>query len=966
MKFRFQQKNMRTAGILGTALMLSVQVSSLAAGTGKTSKPGKSTENHEAILKEVFAIAGGGSQAIDPNKVWNLEAEALKLQEKGDDRALDKFQQMYGLCKEFKFADGEGHALIGMASEYLRKGQVRRAKELIENALEVLSASQDKKSLAQARVVSCQVYLQLNNPLWAMQQLDLAMKDFISAGSTDSVEAAKAMALAGDLAARVGDLKETVQFYRGAAAAFSQAGNPGREIFMRLNAVNLLLRAGMPVDALEDARKAEVAARETKEAHTIASTVTALASVHYQLGEFATARKLLEDLRTGDFSKASPQPPVALAILNKGYASSLAALGDLPEAYDLFRWSLSLLLKYNGPAIDRAETLNALGVTESLLGKHADALKHMQQALDAMQLAKQAGDGEKQRVAQNIALAEARTGQYRASKEHLESLIKTILHTKSPDAQYVGKLYCSLAEVCIALKELPQAQSYLDQAISFSTKVSDDASLWRDYTNLAKLQSLNGIANQEALKSAQSFFRSPQAGLFPTPESLNYPSSREDLACEMVSMLVANGQADQALLVAEQLKQEAYIAEWQKSSGEVKDQDKDLYTDLVNRRNRIHIAERALPASKVLPQWADWLRRFQMVAKDNPQLAKLIAPLVLNLNEICQTVKDNGLTIVDYLIGNKASFVFTIDSQGKINASKLTIAKATLQSQISSIISNAGKTDAEGESSDPGYTILALLYNELLPPAVSKVLPANPDQVVVIVPDQTLFSLPFAALRSPNGKFLVEDHTLTTVPDICIQINSAGNSPALVVSADSQNNSQASTEIEVISKLFEPSQVIQVPVKETEVSVLQEQLQTPAALHISAKLPLSGGNWLMAELPYLAQGEKNKATTGSLFKLNLASDLAVWNGTWINAKETNKSGVGTFSRGLSYAGVRNLLLSLWLSPQPARIEELAEFYKGRKNGMNQAQSLRKAQLLAISRDPAPKTWAAFQLVGPGD
>jgi CHAT domain-containing protein len=44
---------------------------------------------------------------------------------------------------------------------------------------------------------------------------------------------------------------------------------------------------------------------------------------------------------------------------------------------------------------------------------------------------------------------------------------------------------------------------------------------------------------------------------------------------------------------------------------------------------------------------------------------------------------------------------------------------------------------------------------------------------------------------------------------------------------------------------------------------------------------------------------------------------------------------------------------------------LIEFYKGKQEGLNQAQSLRKAQLLALSKDPSPKSWAAFQLLGPG-
>jgi CHAT domain-containing protein len=72
-----------------------------------------------------------------------------------------------------------------------------------------------------------------------------------------------------------------------------------------------------------------------------------------------------------------------------------------------------------------------------------------------------------------------------------------------------------------------------------------------------------------------------------------------------------------------------------------------------------------------------------------------------------------------------------------------------------------------------------------------------------------------------------------------------------------------------------------------------------------------------------------------------------------------------FGRGLNYAGVRNILLSLWVAPDPERTDELMDFYKHKRAGLNQAQSLRKAELVALTKDPSPHAWAAFQLLGPG-
>jgi CHAT domain-containing protein len=58
-------------------------------------------------------------------------------------------------------------------------------------------------------------------------------------------------------------------------------------------------------------------------------------------------------------------------------------------------------------------------------------------------------------------------------------------------------------------------------------------------------------------------------------------------------------------------------------------------------------------------------------------------------------------------------------------------------------------------------------------------------------------------------------------------------------------------------------------------------------------------------------------------------------------------------------------MSLWVEPYSQRTSELLDFYKNKQAGLNQAESLRKAELLALAKDPSPWTWAAFQLLGPG-
>jgi CHAT domain-containing protein len=146
---------------------------------------------------------------------------------------------------------------------------------------------------------------------------------------------------------------------------------------------------------------------------------------------------------------------------------------------------------------------------------------------------------------------------------------------------------------------------------------------------------------------------------------------------------------------------------------------------------------------------------------------------------------------------------------------------------------------------------------------------------------------------------------------------------------------------------------------------LQAQARGKASVHLASSLPITS-NPLSAIVPLAPdQEDAGKVTANRLMGLSWPNDLFVLSGTAINASDTQGTAVKVLSRGLNYAGARNVLMSLWLVPDQQRVNELSEFYKNKQSGLTQAQSLRKAQMLVLSRDPSPRSWAAFQLLGPG-
>ncbi len=924
-------------------------------------KVGATPEGEKVIdaLSEVFAI-NRRPKEDSMGQIFTLEKDGEAAVKKQDNsKALTKFQEMYGLCKEVNYGDGEGRALERMAHIYLNKGEKTRAKALVENALEVMSFTQDKKSLGKTRVTAAEIYLALDNPETALKQLSEAMKDFQSSSVTDSEEAAKGMLLAAELAVRVDQTKDAIKFYKAAAVYFGQCGNGSMEVNLHNTAAGMLLELGFNTAAKEEAEKACAVARQLKRDDLVAASLTQLASCQYNLCEYTASRRSCEAILN---LKLEKQPPLALAVMTEAYAYSLGATGSFDHSQACLERAWTII-KNGAPALHKAQVLNGLGVLNTHRGRYAVAIEQLRQAADSESVVGKGREKFGLYISQNLASALSRSGENRQAKQELDGVLRTMGKMKVPDPLILGQVYGALGEICFNLKELGQSDAYLRKSIEVASKINDDGTLWRSYTNLAKLQMSLQQAPNDTLAKAASCFRSPQAGVFTTIENNPFSSTRDELSAELISMLLSNSMVEQAFITAEQVKEEGFINEWQKNGGEVKPSDRELYNDLVSQRAHLHAAEQTSSPDKLLKQWQDWLRRHQILAADNHELARLVSPVPIQLPELVKKAQENQATLLDYLVGPRQSFVFIIDRAGRLGAAKLAVGRDQLRAQVNSMLSLSSKSGPENRAAEK--RVLQNLFTELVPEHVAKFLPANPEQLLIFVPDSVLFNLPMAALVDTKGKYLVESHTITTLPAVLSFMGNGvayGADQSLVFSASSPQNSRESLEANELTSIFN-DQVVKLG--NEDVSQLQEQAKG-AVLHFSAPLLLQDSNLLKAALPMTTQGAADKkATADALFKMNLPSDLAVWSGTSVNTKDSQGGGIKVFSRGLAYAGVRNVLFSLWVEQNPQRTEELLEFYKGRQQGLSQAQSLRKAQLLALSKDPSPRAWAAFQLMGIG-
>ncbi len=339
----------------------------------------------EALIKELQKLTDVQQTPQDAEKIKKLEKEGQKLfDQKMFGQALAVWQEGYGLCLDTKNSEGQGRALTNMAKVYIEQGQWIKAKHLGENAIEVLTGGGNEVVLAQARIVLAQAYFGLDNPVWATQQLDAALRSLSSGQLNDPDEGSRLMYLCANLAVKSGKVKEAIKFYQQGAQYSYDKGDIGKAVQVRATIVNSMIDLGWFVAALEEANKLlSVAKAAPKDSNVYQITgYQCIGNAHFAAGEFANARRSYETVYAL-ISKIDARqiPDVSRANIDEGYGFVLCACGDYEQGRQMLLKAASVLkAKQDNQGL--AQIYNALGVIEVQDGQTGKGLGYFQQGLD--------------------------------------------------------------------------------------------------------------------------------------------------------------------------------------------------------------------------------------------------------------------------------------------------------------------------------------------------------------------------------------------------------------------------------------------------------------------------------------------------------------------------------------------------------------------------------------------------------
>lgn len=253
------------------------------------------------------------------------------------------------------------------------------------------------------------------------------------------------------------------------------------------------------------------------------------------------------------------------------------------------------------------------------------------------------------------------------------------------------------------------------------------------------------------------------------------------------------------------------------------------------------------------------------------------------------------------------------------------------------------------------------LYDQLIAPVANQLLRYG---TLVISPHARLRGVPFHALRSPEGRVLVEDHPIVYVDgarmlDACRgrRRTSLGRCFVCGTEAGAGGPAAAAEEAAVLARLFDTT-----PSPATRAAVLQDATKADVvhlACHADYRTSLSQSSGLALDDGTLTTGE----VRGSRFAASLVTLSACMTATTdvdplVTAEEMNGL-VGAFI----HAGVPTVAATLWPLPDRVAVTFATTFYSALLGGTTAAEAMQRAQLAVKADFPHPYHWAPFTLWG---
>jgi CHAT domain-containing protein/Flp pilus assembly protein TadD len=758
--------------------------------------------------------------------------------------------------------------------------------------------------------------------------------------------------------------KRTSQF-EAALKSFQQALIIYREIKDRKGEGKALGNLGLAyinlgnyAKAIEYEQQWLAIAREIKDRENEGKALGSLGIAYINLGNYAKAIEYEQQwLAIAREIKNRQGEGAALGNLGIAYSN----LGNYAKAIEYYQQVLAIAREIKDRKSEGA-ALGNLGNVYSDLGNYAKAIEYLQQFLViAREIKDRQSEG---KALGNLGIAYGSLGNYAKAIEYLQQLL--VIAREIKDRQSEGKALGNLGLAYNYLGNYAKAIEYTQQWLAIAREIKDRQSEGIALNNLGLALFKSGKLSlaESTLIEGIKVYESLRGGLDDI-NKVSISDTQSNTYQTLQKVLIAENKTDTALEIAERGRARAFV-------------------ELLNKR--------------LSP--TDSLANKQF----NPSIA-----------EIKQTAKAENATLVQYSIiyddfkveGKQQSkeselYIWVVKPTGEVTFRKADLKplwqkeNTTLDDFVTISRKSIGARGRGGieVSYNPAVQTqnrFQQLHNLLIKP-IADLLPTNPNQHVIFIPQGSLFLVPFPALQDASGKYLIEKHTILTAPAIQVldlthkrrveTRNFASLQNALIVGNPTMPSVAfvpgekpqkldslpgAETEAKAIATLFNTKAIIgNEATKTANVQKMTKarivHLATHGLLDDYKQLGVPGAIALAPD-PQKTNEEGNGLLTAyEILDLKLNAEFV------LSACDTGRGritgdGVIGLSRSLITAGVSSVMVSLWKVPDEATASLMSEFYKNIQHKTDKATALREAMLTTMKKEPEPVNWAAFTLIG---
>ena len=600
-----------------------------------------------------------------------------------------------------------------------------------------------------------------------------------------------------------------------------------------------------------------------------------------------------------------------------------------------------------GDRLGKARTLENLGKVYQLEGDKRKALQQYQLALDDL---RRFGAWSRQVfVLNNLGLLATDLGLNNRALEYFQSAEGTLSSSGG-----VGQVitYVNLGYYYSQRQKYDLAIDYLERGLAWATSKGDRIGEAKALAGLGEIELQQKQYQQasQTLESSVEIFESLRPGLR-DEQKISLAESQKRTYDLLQQAYVLQNKPEPALVVAERSRARAFV-------------------ELLAQRN---------------------------AAKTKEEL-DTTPP---SLKEIKAIAKSRQATLVSYsIIENKQGeeaqlYIWVVNPQGKINFRQLDLTeiKENFRTSVVSVANDSLEAVSGGlDLRNPRLQDYVLsfrgdlktkslnnrrklgfprdAYKMLIAP-IEELLPADPEELVIFIPQGSLFLVPFPALQSDAGEFLIEQHTLQISPSIQTlamrQESRSTDRQALIVGNPSpmpQSLSPligAEEEAQAIAKMLDTTPIIGKAATETAIVA---RMQQASSIHLATHGLFDEHQGLQSSLAFsTSDGNEGFLTAEEILDLDLVADLVVLSACNTGRGKITGDGVVGLSRSFLLAGAQSTVVSLWYVPDFSTSALMQDFYQQLQKGGSQPQALRRAMLNTMQTYPSPREWAAFVLVG---